>query len=66
MAAPENHVINARATPKTPNCASLLSTTSGIQILAEAAYSGVATAVIDPGRYQAPAPARRPTAGARR
>ena len=48
MAAPENHVTKARATPKTPNWSSLLVTTSGIQIVAEAAYAAVATPVITP------------------
>ena len=48
MAAPENHVTNARATPKSPNWASLLATTSGIQIVADAANTAVAMPVITP------------------
>ena len=39
IAAPENQVTNASATPKKPNWASLSVTTSGIQIVAEAAYT---------------------------
>ena len=66
MAAPENHVTKARATPKTPNCASLLVTTSGIQIVADAANNGRRDAGDHTGRRRAPAPARRRAAGTTR
>ena len=56
IAAPENHVTNARATPKKPNWASLLVTTSGIQIVAEAAYTAIATPVITPVGSEHPRP----------
>ncbi len=48
IAAPENHVTSARATPKKPNCASFLATTSGIQTEADSAYPAIAIPVITP------------------
>src|SRR4029453_10446696 len=48
IAAPENQLTNARATPKTPNWASLPVTTPGIQMLADAAYPIIAMPVITP------------------
>ena len=54
MAAPENQVTKARATPKRPNWSSLLDTTSGIQIVADAANTAVATPVITPVGHEDP------------
>ena len=48
IAAPENQVTKARAMPKTPNWASLLVTTEGIQTWAESAYPPRAMPVITP------------------
>ena len=48
IAAPENQVTSARATPKKPNWASFLVTTSGIQIVADTANPAIAMPVITP------------------
>ena len=48
MAAPENQVTSASATPKKPNCSSLRVTTFGIQMVADTAKPAIATLVMTP------------------
>ena len=65
IAAPENQVTRARATPKKPNCASFFVTRSGIHIVADTANPAIATPVITPVG-SAPVGARRRAGGTRR